>query len=1004
MNKLSLLVLILFSAVFSQVEPEIGLRDRTPNIYAFINAHIHVTPKNEISNGILLINNGKIINSGKSIKIPKEAHVIDLKGQRIYPGFIDLYVDVPTPDSLSSSGSAHWNKRVHPEITPHKTLLSEPTAKSLRKQGFTTGYLMADKGIFRGGGRLVNLNSGNDGELSTSLSTTGIAFEYGGWESIDYPGSLLGSIALIRQTLYDAQWYGQAQTIWNQYPSGNKKPEKDDALEALSAHTGQPFVFYVNDDINAMRAIKISREFQLNLWMIGSGHEYRRMKELSKASPFVILPVNFPSPPDVSSAEYAAEVNLRKLRHWDMAPDNAKRLVEGGIPFSITSARLKDRSKFKSNLSRSVTRGFDEYLALSALTTIPAEKLGVSEYLGTLENGKMANLMICDGNYFDKDSKVSSVWIEGEEYSNKLPYDEIPLEGEWSFGLDEGGATYIVSIKKGWSGSSFSGNISAGDVETVANNFRYEHPFLFFTFDGEALTGFSNGIYRFSGLVDGNKISGDITFPDGKLTTINLHNISDGNETNESEHDTEPELDSQLTIRYPDGAFGLDSPAPYYDEILIRHATVWTSSDQGILENTDILIQNGKFKEIGQSLKAGRQALVIDATGKSVTPGLIDCHSHTALNSVNEGSQSITSEVRIEDVINPDDINIYRELAGGLTMANLLHGSANAIGGQNGVIKLRWGQNADGLLMGKAKPGIKFALGENVKQSNWGEKFTTRYPQTRMGVDQIIRDGFSAAVEYHDNILVHEQLSRKKKSRTIQPRRDLELDALWEIIDGQRQIHCHSYRQDEIMNLTLIADDFGFTVGVFQHVLEGYKVAEYLRRHGAGASTFSDWWAYKFEVYDAIPYNAAIMHDEGVVVSLNSDSSELARRMNLEAAKAVKYGGVDREDALKMVTLYPAIQLEIDKYVGSIELGKDADFVIWSGDPLSVYSKCEQTWIEGSRYFDLETDELMAMRDQKEKTILIQKSLQSPEKDKDGEYEQSKHEYIEHSCGTGVVR
>jgi imidazolonepropionase-like amidohydrolase len=1004
MNRLSLITLILLSAVFSQVKPEIGLRDRTPSTYAFINAHIHVTPKKEISSGTLIIKNGKIINSGKSITIPKDAHVIDLKGQRIYPGFIDLYVDVPTPDTLSPSGSAHWNQRVHPEFTPHKTLLNESTAQSLRKQGFTTGYLIADKGVFRGGSRLVNLNSGNDGELSTMLSTTVIAFEYGGWESVDYPGSLLGSIALIRQTLYDAQWYSQAKTIWNQYPAGNIKPQKDDALEALSAHKSDPYIFYVNDDINALRSIKISNEFKLKLWMVGSGHEYRRINELSQASPFVILPMNFPSAPDVTIAEYAAEVNLRKLRHWDMAPDNAKRLVEGGIPFSITSARLKERSNFKKNLSRSVSRGLDENLALSALTTIPAEKLDVSEYLGTLENGKMANLMICDGNYFDKGSKVASVWIEGEEYSFVQAYEDILLAGKWNFELENNATTFLVSIKRGWGPSSYNGNISTNDTEVTINNFRYEHPFLFFTFDGEELVGLNEGIYRFSGTVDGNDISAGLTFPDGKIVGINVQKINDDEQKDEPEPDDKPEMDSSLSVRYPDGAFGLDSPAPYYDEILIKHASVWTSSDLGILEDTDILIQGGKFKEIGKSLNAGKKALIIDAAGKSVTPGLIDCHSHTALNSVNEGSQSITSEVRIEDVIDPDDINIYRELAGGLTMANLLHGSANAIGGQNGVIKLRWGQNAEGLLMAKAKPGIKFALGENVKQSNWGEKFTTRYPQTRMGVDQIIRDGFSAAVEYHDNMLTHEQLSRKKKNRTIPPRRDLELDALWEIIDGQRQIHCHSYRQDEIMNLTLIADDFGFTVGVFQHVLEGYKVAEYIGRHGAGASTFSDWWAYKFEVYDAIPYNAAIMHDEGVVVSLNSDSSELARRMNLEAAKAVKYGGVDREDALKMVTLYPAIQLEIDQYVGSIELGKDADFVIWSGDPLSVYSKCEQTWIEGSRYFDLETDELMVMRDQMEKTSLIQKSLQFPDKDKGGDYEQHKHEYIEHSCGTGVVR
>ena len=415
------------------------------------------------------------------------------------------------------------------------------------------------------------------------------------------------------------------------------------------------------------------------------------------------------------------------------------------------------------------------------------------------------------------------------------------------------------------------------------------------------------------------------------------------------------------------------------------------------MENSDIIIKNGKFHKIGKNLRAPKNAFIIDAKGKHLTPGLIDAHSHSALSSINEGTQAITSEVRIKDVIDPYDIAIYREIAGGLTSANLLHGSANPIGGQNAVIKLRWGATAEDMIIDDAIEGIKFALGENVKQSNWGDDYDYRYPQTRMGVDQIIRDGFNAALDYKN---MWNEYEKSDKKATIPPRRDLELEALLEIIKGKRIIHCHSYRQDEILNLIRIADDYGFTIGTFQHVLEGYKVADAIKEHGAGASTFTDWWAYKFEVYDAIPYNGAMMHKRGVLTSFNSDSNELARRMNLEAAKAIKYGGLDPEEALNFVTINPAIQLQIDHRVGSIEKNKDADFVIWSDNPLSTYSKCEQTWIDGKKYFDIEDDEKLRNRDVESFNALVQKALNSDEAIDKGDGKKNKLHYLKHSCGT----
>jgi len=413
--------------------------------------------------------------------------------------------------------------------------------------------------------------------------------------------------------------------------------------------------------------------------------------------------------------------------------------------------------------------------------------------------------------------------------------------------------------------------------------------------------------------------------------------------------------------------------------VLIRGATIWTCSQEGRIDNADLLIVGGKIKAVGKGLAAGaeKESMLIDGQGLHVTPGLIDCHSHTAiLGAVNEGTLPSTAMVRIHDVVNSETDNLYEQLAGGLTTANLLHGSANPIGGQNCVIKLRAGASPEELVFKDAPEGIKFALGENVKQSNWGEKFVTRFPQTRMGVRALIANRFTAAQEY----LAEWEEYRKKSSGVtpapVPPRRDLELEAIGEILQGKRWIHCHSYRQDEILMLIRLMDSFGVKIGTFQHVLEGYKVADEIARHGAGGSTFSDWWAYKFEVYDAIPYNGSLMTERGVTVSFNSDSSELARHLYTEAAKAVKYGGTSEGEALKFVTLNPAKQLRIDSRVGSLEVGKDADFAIWSKAPLDSGTVCLQTWIDGKKYFERGLSAERAARLEKERNDLLAKAKQ----------------------------
>lgn len=434
--------------------------------------------------------------------------------------------------------------------------------------------------------------------------------------------------------------------------------------------------------------------------------------------------------------------------------------------------------------------------------------------------------------------------------------------------------------------------------------------------------------------------------------------------------------------------------------VIVRGATIWTSGPEGKLESADLLVRRGKIAAVGANLSAPEGAVEIDGTGKHVTAGLIDAHSHTAIRGgVNEGTNITTSEVRIGDVVDPHTVNLYWQLAGGLTMANLLHGSANSIGGQNAVIKLRWGSPAEELLYENAQQGIKFALGENPKQSNWNVD-ERRYPQTRMGVEQSIRERFQAARDYQREWNEYRRATSSRgrgwasatppTSLTVPPRRDLQLEAIVEILEGKRDVHSHSYRADEILMLMRVAEEFGFTVKCFQHVLEGYKVADELAEHGATASTFSDWWAFKFEVIDAIPYNGAVMWDRDVVVSFNSDSSELARRLNLEAAKAVRYGGVPESEALKFVTLNPAIQLGVEEHVGSLEPGKDADFVVWSGHPLSTYSIAEQTWVDGRKYFDrvMDLERRQAVAAEREALLAKARSFkEKPEEEEDSAQE-----------------
>lgn len=420
-------------------------------------------------------------------------------------------------------------------------------------------------------------------------------------------------------------------------------------------------------------------------------------------------------------------------------------------------------------------------------------------------------------------------------------------------------------------------------------------------------------------------------------------------------------------------------------EVLIRNATVLTITN-GVIEDGSVLVRGSKIAAVGPSgsVRASANATVIDATGRYVMPGIIDAHSHAGVvGSVNEGSLANTGMVRIMDVLTAEDMTAYRQLAGGTTTANILHGSANAIGGQNAIVKWKWGRPIGEWPIPDAPPGIKFALGENPKSANWnlGPGAERPYPNTRMGVEEVVRESFIRGREYMEKWERH-RAAVKRGERPIPPKRDLLLEEMAAILNGEVHIHAHCYRSDEILMLMRVAEEMGFTIRTFQHVLEGYKVAPEMAAHGAGGSTFIDWWGFKMEAYDAIPYNVALMVRNGVLTSVNSDSDELGRRLNQDAAKAMKYGGLTEDEALRLATINPAIQLGLDHRIGSIEPGKDADLVVWTGHPLSTYSRVETTMIEGDVYFDRQRDLVRREELAREKQSLLDREKEQAAREK----------------------
>lgn len=936
-----------------------GVKAKNNNFHAFINATIYVTPARAIEGGSLLIQNGIVVQVGKSIALPQNTIIEDLKGKTIYPSFIDAFSSfgVAKPKPAKGSGRSaqygpsregfYWNDHIMPENDAiAKFKYDNKKAKELRKAGFGVVNAHIHDGIARGTGVLVALNdNGSEGErILEDESAQYFSFSKSVASRQSYPTSLMGGTALLRQLHHDMKWY-----------EGGNVLTKDRSLEALIENKKLPQIFAAGGNGNVLRADKIGDQFGTQYTILGGGDEYERIAAIKNTNATLIIPINFPRAYDVTDPHAASFVNLSDMRHWNLAPSNPKVLEDNGLTFALTTHELKSPNDFNTMLMKAISRGLGKEKALEALTMVPASILGKSNEIGSLEPGKYANFLVTSGDIFNKKTTIYENWVQGEKYV-LADRDLIDIRGEYD--LKVAGKTYSMSLK----GKATSPSVEIKrDTLKLSSKVGYKDHWLNLSFSekeepsyiAKALIGKSS-----------QNISGKLLLPNGNES--NFMAIKTGDFEEKKKSPSNPMENTELMqVSYPNIGYGYKKK-PVSQQWLFKNATVWTGTEK--LENTDVLVKNGKISKVGKNL-SDRADTVVDATGKHLTAGIVDEHSHIAGLSINEAGHNSSAEVRMTDVLDPKDINIYRNLGGGVTTFQLLHGSANPIGGQSAIIKLKWGEDVEGLKFPDMPKFIKFALGENVKQSNWNSY--SRFPQTRMGVEQVFINYFQRAKEY----------DVKKKSG--QPYRvDEELETLAEILNGERFISCHSYVQSEINMMMKVADQFGFTLNTFTHILEGYKVADKMAKHGAGGSTFSDWWAYKYEVKDAIPYNAVIMANQGVTVAINSDDREMSRRLNQEAGKTIKYGGMDEIEAWKTVTLNPAKLLHIDHRVGSIEAGKDADLVLWSDYPMSVYARAEKTIIDGALYFDLEKDRAQQEAIKKERAMLIQ--MQLDEKAKGG--------------------
>ncbi|QKJ31899.1 amidohydrolase family protein [Mucilaginibacter mali] len=986
-----------------QTYPVNGAWDIRPGQYAFTNATIVVSADQTITGGTLLVKDRVIEAVGAGVAVPKGYITVDLKGKFIYPSLVDAYTTYGTPEAAraqfgaggaggfaagirtsvmtsSKPGAYGWNEAIKPEMNVKAVFHADGTkAGDLKRYGFGAVQSIIRDGIARGTSAAVTLGDERDNFVMLNDNAAAHYSFSKGTAATNYPSSLMGSVALLRQTYYDATWYK------------TQKEEYNISLDEFNKTQSLPQIFEVSDPASVLRAAKIGKEFGKQYIYKTEGKEYQRIDAMKALNSTFIIPLTFPSPYDIEDPIDARSISFEQLKDWELAPTNPAAMEKAGIKFAITSFGASSARDFWGNLRKAMDFGLTEKTALNALTTVPAEMLGIGDRVGTLAKGKLANFIITSANLFKADNVIYENWVEGRQFVVSKIDASADIHGKYSVAGD-GFASTTLTIAG--TGTSYNATIdrAGADSARATGTFTRAGDIVSLYFDFRSKP---SGTIRMSGYISSLNpvvLKGTAIMPDGTSSNWTATytgaapaggaggrgGFGGGGFAGGGRPGGAPgaggaadaaKTDTKVgPVIYPFVAYG-NAEVPKAETTLFKNGTVWTNEKEGILKNTDVLIENGKIKAIGKNLTAPAGAKVVDATNKHITAGIIDEHSHiAATGGINEGAQAVSAEVRIQDVLDSEDINIYRQLAGGVTTSHILHGSANPIGGQTQLMKHRWGVLPSEMMFEGADGFIKFALGENVKGSNNnGINTNPRFPQTRMGVEEVYIDEFTRAKEY----------LAAKAVKGANVRRDLELDAIGEILNNKRFITCHSYVQSEINMLMHVSDSMGFHINTFTHILEGYKVADKMKAHGIAGSTFSDWWAYKNEVAEAIPYNGKLMHEVGLVTGFNSDDEEMARRLNQEAGKAVTYGKMSEEDALKLVTLNPAKMLHIDNKVGSLKVGKDADVVVWSSDPLSIYAVCEKTYVDGIPYWDLSKDAENQKAMKAESGRLIQKMIEA---------------------------
>ena len=988
-----------------------------PPFHAIENVRVEVGDGTVIEQATVVIENGTITAVGEDAAVPAHAWVVDGEGLTVFPGLIDALGTLPAPRRPGGPGAGEPGQRGprrrpdpdqrlprgpedRPQTTPWKRaaddLALDPEAvETWRKAGFTSVAARAGQGLFPGRLSLVRF-----GEPGADPEHQVVAPELAQMASFDtgagfgsYPGSLMGQIAYVRQVLLDAGHHAASVAAFEADPAGWRRPDYDRTLAPLApaAAGNERILLPGSSAAEIRRALRLREEFGLNSIVYGGQEAYRLAGELAAGGVPVLVDVDWPAPLPERDRDPDADRPLREILHERLAPSTPVELAEAGAPFAFSSGGAGSPDEFLAGLRRAVAAGLDPARALTALTRDAAALYGLEDRLGAVAEGMAADLVLADGYPWQESTRVEAVFIDGRRYA-----------------VDDGGSESDAESDAEPDTESDTESDAESDAEPDTESDTESDAESDAEPDTESDT-------ESDAESDAEPDTESDTESDAESdaepdTESDAESDAEPDTESDAESDAEPDTESDTdTDTEPESAKGrtrpVTAPAPMrlaeaaerYDEVAgesgvpmtgpyreddvlaIVGGTVLTMAGETI-ENGTVVVRDGRIAAVGSRVRPPRDAHVIEAAGRYVTPGIIDAHSHIAAEGgINEGSLAVTSMVRVADVVDPTDIAIYRALAGGVTTINVLHGSANPIGGQNQVLKLRWGQDADGLRFEGAPPGIKFALGENPKRSRSFGQGPRRYPATRMGVLDVIRQAFTEAAEYQAAWVGHRQ-AEAAGERSRPPARDLELEALVEILEGERLVHAHSYRADEILQLLRLAEEFGFRIATLQHVLEGYRVADEIAAHGAGASTFSDWWAYKVEAFEAIPHNAALMTDRGVLVSINSDDAEEMRHLNHEAAKAVRWGGLSDEQALALVTINPAKQLRIDDRVGSIEVGKDADLVVYDGHPLSSYAVVQTTLVDGRVYFDRELD-----RVRREHLAALEQSLLESDDDEGGE-------------------